>query len=130
MGISAEILVADDHPAARRIIVSLPSVRPEWRVYAEAVDGEEAVAFAKASCPDIAILDVSMPKKNGLEAAAEIIKFCPNVIIVSQSLHEEELVVAKLKRLGIKGFVHKLRLVSDLVPTVEAVLRGETRFSM
>lgn len=121
--------MADDHPGARRIIVNLLSTKPEWRVYAEASDGEEGVQFAKARCPDVAILDVSMPRKSGLQAAAEILGFCPNVIIVSQSLHEEELIVEKLKQLGIKGYVHKLRLVSDLVPTVEAVLKGETRFS-
>jgi DNA-binding NarL/FixJ family response regulator len=126
----AAILVADDHAAARRVIVELLSMKPEWRVCAEAADGEEAVSMAKASCPDVAILDVSMPRKSGLQAAAEMLEFCPNVIIVSQSLHEEELIVEKLKQLGIKGYVHKLRLASDLVPTVEAVLKGETRFTM
>jgi len=130
VSISASILVADDHPAARRIIVKLLSGRPGWRVYAEASDGEEAVRLARASCPDVAILDVSMPRKSGLQAAAEMLEICPNVIIVSQSLHEEELIVDKLKELGIRGYVHKLRLASDLVATVEAVLKGEIRFSM
>jgi DNA-binding NarL/FixJ family response regulator len=124
MGKAAAILVADDHESARKAIVNLLSARPDWRVYAEAADGEEAVRLAKASCPDVAILDVSMPRKSGLQAAAEMLEICPNVIIVSQSLHEEELVVEKMKQLGIRGYVHKLRLVTDLVPTIEAVLKG------
>jgi DNA-binding NarL/FixJ family response regulator len=128
MGKAAAILVADDHESARKAIVNLLSTRPDWRVYAEASDGEEAVRLAKASCPDVAILDVSMPRKSGLQAAAEMLEICPNVIIVSQSLHEEELVVEKMKQLGIRGYVHKLRLATDLVPTIEAVLKGESRF--
>jgi DNA-binding NarL/FixJ family response regulator len=90
MGRAAAILVADDHESARKAIVNLLST---WRVYVEASDGEEAVRLAKASCPDVAILDVSMPRKSGLQAAAEMLEICPNVIIVSQSLHGEELVV-------------------------------------
>jgi DNA-binding NarL/FixJ family response regulator len=125
MGRAAAILVADDHESARKAIVNLLST---WRVYVEASDGEEAVRLAKASCPDVAILDVSMPRKSGLQAAAEMLEICPNVIIVSQSLHGEELVVEKMKQLGIRGYVHKLRLATDLVPTIEAVLKGETRF--
>jgi DNA-binding NarL/FixJ family response regulator len=125
MGRAAAILVADDHESARKAIVNLLST---WRVYVEASDGEEAVRLAKASCPDVAILDVSMPPKSGLQAAAEMLEICPNVIIVSQSLHGEELVVEKMKQLGIRGYVHKLRLATDLVPTIEAVLKGETRF--
>jgi DNA-binding NarL/FixJ family response regulator len=58
MGTNAAILVADDHPGARRVIVNLLSTKPGWRAYAEASDGEEAVKLAKTSYPDVALLDV------------------------------------------------------------------------
>jgi chemotaxis response regulator CheB len=123
-----QILIADDQAPMRRIIAGLISQRPEWELCAEAVDGQEAVEFAKSFCPDVAILDVQMPRLNGLEAAKEILQHCPNAIIVSDSLHDMNLFVEQLKEIGVKAFVDKLWLGTDLLPTVEAVLNGETRF--
>jgi two-component system, NarL family, response regulator NreC len=123
-----KILIADDNAIARRLIIGILSQNPDWQICGEASDGVEAVQIAKKSCPDVAILDISMPRKNGIEAAKELIQVCPNVIIVGQSLHDEQILVELLKQIGVKGFVPKLRLVSQLVPTVEAVLKGEMRF--
>jgi DNA-binding NarL/FixJ family response regulator len=124
-----QILIADDHELMRRIITDLISQRSEWELCAEAVDGQQAVEFAKTLCPDVAILDVQMPRLDGLEAARQILQHCPNAIIVSDSIHDVELFLKQLKEIGIKGFVDKNRLGTDLLPTVEAVLKGETRFS-
>jgi chemotaxis response regulator CheB len=110
----------------RRIIRDLISQRSEWELCAEAVDGQQAVEFAKTLCPDVAILDVQMPRLDGLEAARQILQHCPNAIIVSDSIHDVDLL--QLEEIGIKGFVDKNRLGMDLLPTVEAVLKGETRF--
>lgn len=122
------ILVADDHETARLLIRTLLSKRPEWKVYAEAADGEEAVELARKSCPDLAILDIQMPRKNGIEAAREILRECPGTIILSESLHDVNFFADKLQEVGVKGFVFKPRMEKDLIPTVEAVLNGETRF--
>ena len=97
-------------------------------MYAEAADGEEAVELAKKSCPDLAILDIQMPRKNGIEAAKEILRQCPTTIILSDSLHDVNFFADKLQEVGVKGFVFKPRMDRDLIPTVEAVLNGETRF--
>jgi DNA-binding NarL/FixJ family response regulator len=126
---ATKILVADDHKMARQMIVDILSTRADWQVCAQAEDGEEAVRLAKTTCPDLAILDISMPRKNGIEAAKELLEFCPNVIIVSQSLHGEKLLMQHLKQIGVKGFVSKLRIGTELIPTLEAVLKGETRFA-
>jgi DNA-binding NarL/FixJ family response regulator len=123
-----QILVADDHETARLLIRTLLSRRPEWRICAEAADGQEAVEIAKKSCPDLAILDISMPRLNGIEAAKEILRYCPSTIILSDSLHDANLFAGTLEAIGVKGFVYKPRMERDLVPTVEAVLKGETRF--
>jgi DNA-binding NarL/FixJ family response regulator len=123
-----QILVADDHVTFRVGMVSLLASRPEWEVYAQVSDGEEAVQIAKKACPDLAILDISMPRKNGLEAAREMLEYCPSTIIIGQSLHDEKALIVLLREIGVKGFVYKLRIERDLIPTVEAVLKGETRF--
>jgi DNA-binding NarL/FixJ family response regulator len=123
-----QILVADDHETARLLIRTLLSHRPHWKVCAEAADGQEAVELAKKSCPDLAILDIQMPRLNGIEAAREILRYCPSTIIVSDSLHDASLFAGKLQDIGVKGFVYKPRMSTDLVPTVEAVLNGGTRF--
>jgi DNA-binding NarL/FixJ family response regulator len=128
MSKTLKILIADDHETARLLIRTVLSQRPEWKICAEASDGQEAVDIAKKSCPDIAILDISMPRLNGIEAAKEILRYCPSTIILSDSLHDVNLFAGILQDTGIKGFVYKPRLEKDLVPTVEAVLKGETRF--
>lgn len=122
------ILVADDHEAARVQIRILLSVKPEWTICAEAADGQEAVDIARKACPDPAILDIQMPRLNGIEAAREILRYCPNTIILSDSLHDVELVSRELKEAGVRGFVQKVRIGTDLIPTVEAVLNGKTCF--
>ncbi|HXO04557.1 MAG TPA: response regulator transcription factor [Candidatus Sulfotelmatobacter sp.] len=122
------ILVADDHETSRLLIRTLLSKNPEWKVYAEAADGEEAVELAKKSCPDLAILDIQMPRKNGIEAAKEILRECPSTIILSDSLHDVNFFAETLQEVGVKGFVFKPRMDRDLIPTVEAVLKGQTCF--
>jgi DNA-binding NarL/FixJ family response regulator len=128
MGKTLKILVADDHETVRLLIRTVLSARPEWKVYAEAVDGLEAVEISKKDCPHLAILDIQMPRMNGIQAAKQILQYCPSTIILSESLHDASLFAGVLKESGVKGFVYKPRIERDLVPTVEAVLRGETRF--
>ena len=124
----ARILVADDHAPVRGLIAKLLSTKPDWLVCAEAADGKEAVEIAKKSCPDLAVLDIQMPRMNGIEAAKEILRLCPATVILSDSSHDVSLFLAELKDIGVKGFVFKSRIGIDLIPTVQAVLNGESRF--
>ena len=123
-----QILIADDNPSMRRLIVDLISQRTDWELCAEAADGRQAVEFAKTFCPDVAILDIQMPQMDGIEAARLILRHCPNTVVVSDSSHDPDLFFEKLKEIGIKGFVSKDRLRTDLVDTVEAVLKGQVCF--
>jgi DNA-binding NarL/FixJ family response regulator len=112
----------------RHLIADLISRRTDWELCALAVDGREAVEFAKTACPDVAILDIQMPRVNGIEAARLILEHCPNTIVISDSNHDPELFFEKIKAIGIKGFVSKVRLGTDLLSAVEEVLKGNLSF--
>ena len=107
-------------------LAALLSHRLDWEVCGLAADGREAVDLARKSLPDLAVLDLQMPGLDGIEAAKTILRYCPYTIIVSN--HEVDLFAGQLKEFGIKGFVDKLHLDTDLVCAMEAVLRGETSF--
>lgn len=121
-------MIADDDPRMRRVMAEVIARRPDWELCAEAEDGEQVVKFAKLFCPDVAILDIQMPLMNGIEAARQILQHCPHAIIITESTHDPALYIDHLKAIGVKGFVSKERLREDLLPTVEAVLRGKTCF--
>jgi DNA-binding NarL/FixJ family response regulator len=128
MATLTKILVADDNFAARNEILNILSGREDWVVCGQAADGQEAVEIAQASCPDVAVLDVSMPRKDGIQAAKELMQSCPNIIVVSQSFHDTDQLIEELKQIGVKAYVQKARLRSELVPAIEAVLKGQTVF--
>lgn len=121
-----QILIADDHKKTRLLVADLLSHRLDWEVCALAADGQEAVDLARKILPDLAVLDVQMPLLNGIETAKAILQYCPLAIVVSN--HEVNLFAGQLKEFGVKGFVNKVHLKTDLVPAVEAVLSGETSF--
>jgi DNA-binding NarL/FixJ family response regulator len=102
--------------------------RNRGQLCAEAADGRRAVGFAKTFCTDVAILDIQMPHVDEIEAARLILLHCPNTIVVSDSSRDAEFFFERIKAIGIKGFVSKDRLGTDLLFTVESVLKGEICF--
>lgn len=69
-----------------------------------------------------------MPRKNGIQAAREILKYCPQTMVISDSIHEAAILMTQLKEVGVRAFVSKDRLAIDLIPTILAVLNGGTFF--
>jgi DNA-binding NarL/FixJ family response regulator len=124
----AKILLADDNATIRKILRRVLAERPDWEICAEASDGVEAVEMAKQHCPDVAVLDLSMPKMSGIQAAKEILAACPDTRVVAESMHDVSQLPTLLKKLGVSAFVPKMRAVTDLLPAIEAVLRGGTWF--
>ena len=118
------ILLADDNWGARTAIRHLLWDRPDLHITFEANDGEEAVQIAKSNCPDVAILDIEMPRKNGIQAAKEIIKYCPQTLVLTDSVHDVVCSWANSKKAGVKVFVSKLDLATDLIPAIERILKG------
>ena len=89
------IIIVDDHAVVRRGVRALLESQPGWEVAGEAVTGREAVDLAKRLCPDIVVMDLSLPELNGLDAARQILKDSPRTeVLVLTMHHSEELVHA------------------------------------
>ncbi len=122
------ILVADDHAAGLASLRLMISSRADWEIAAQASDGAEAVEKAVEVSPDVAVLDIQMPRLNGIQAAKEILKCRPGTKVLAVSLNQQGLLLDELKRAGVLGFVPKDRIASDFIPALDTVLQGGTWF--
>ena len=119
------ILVVDDFKDWRCQVHSLLQSRPECRVIAEASDGPEAVQKAEDLKPDLILLDIGLPKLNGIEAARRIRQLSPSSKIIFLSQNNDLDIVRAALGTGAVGYVRKIETGRELLPTVDAVLRGE-----
>lgn len=122
---SARLIVADDHGVVRSGLRLLLDKQEDMHVVAEAADGAEAVAVALRERPDLCILDVSMPKLTGLQAAREIRSQDPEIAVLMLSMHDDERYLFEALKAGAGGYVLKMEADTALVDAVRAVLRGE-----
>lgn len=123
------ILIADDHELVRHGLVQLVSTRPGWSVVAEAENGRQAIELAQKLRPDVAVLDISMPEVNGIEATREIARLCPETGIVVLTMHCNEQLILKVVEAGAKAYVVKTDAGKVLVGAIETVLKGGRLFS-
>lgn len=119
------ILIADDHVLFRQGLAALLREQAEWEVVGEAGDGEEAVRLAEALGPQIAVLDIEMPRMTGIEAAHRIRQLSPATRIVALSMYAEPLYQRKMFQAGASAYVLKNEAIDDLVDAIRAALRGE-----
>jgi DNA-binding NarL/FixJ family response regulator len=126
---SVRVLVVDDYEPFRRLICSTLQKRPELQVIAEASDGLEAVQRAQELNPDLILLDIGLPKLNGIDASHRMSRIVPaaKIILVTQN-NDAETVQAALSN-GASGYVLKLDANSELLPAVDAVLQGDVFIS-
>lgn len=115
------ILVVDDHELVRRGICSILGAESTLTICGEAIDGRDAVEKARALHPDIIVMDISMPRLNGLEAIREIKSFLPQVEIVIVSQHASPQMVRQGFNAGARGYVLKSSISSDLLTAIAKV---------
>ena len=119
------ILVADDHELVQRGIRGLLRARRGWTVVGEAMNGREAVEKAHRLKPDVAILDISMPGLDGLQAARRIREAVPTTEVVVLTMHESDQMVRRVIDAGARGYVLKSDLATHLVKAVKHVSAGK-----
>jgi len=123
------VLIADDHPLFREGVAHSLAAEPDIALVGQAASGEEALSFARDLLPDVLLLDIAMPGKGGLAAAAEIAAACPatKIIMLTVSEHEDDLLAAF--KAGARGYVLKGVSARDLANVVRAVAGGEVYVS-
>jgi DNA-binding NarL/FixJ family response regulator len=123
--LKTRILIADDHPIVLKGLRTVLSAQADLEVVAEAEDGEQAVERALAERPHLAILDISMPRKTGLQAAREITQRLPDTRVLMLSMHDNEQFLFEAIRAGASGYVLKSSVDRDLVEACRATMRGQ-----
>jgi DNA-binding NarL/FixJ family response regulator len=121
---NARVLIVDDHEIFRRGLRALLEPSLEWQICGEAVDGMDAVEQCLSLKPDIVVLDVSMPRLNGLEAARLIKKQTPEPQIVIITQHDSPQIRSAAVEAGARAFVTKSAVGSELVSALRTIIQG------
>ena len=122
------VLLADDHQIVRQGLRGLLE-KAGHEVVGEAADGQEALRLARTLTPDIAVLDLSMPRLNGLDAAREIRRMSPEIKTILLTMYTDKGYVLQAMKVGAKGYVLKTEAAEDLIRAIREISRGETYLS-
>jgi DNA-binding NarL/FixJ family response regulator len=123
------IMLADDHDLTRSGLRYLLEKQSGWTVCGEASNGRMAVEMSDELRPDIAILDMSMPELNGLEATRQILQRQPTTKILIYTMHETERIIVDVLEAGARGVVLKSDAGDNMVTAVESIVKGRRFFS-
>ena len=119
------ILIVDDHPMMRQGLAQLISSEPDLAVCQEADTAGQALDLVAARKPDLVLLDISLPDRNGLELIKDIHVFCPEVLILVVSMHDETLYAERVLRAGARGYIMKQEGGKKLMAAIRQVLNGQ-----
>ena len=118
------IVIADDHPIVRQGFIRVIEMDPSFKIVAQAGDGEEAVALIREHQPHVAVLDVSMPGKTGLEIVKTLREEQPDMQFVILTMYKDREYFDEAMEQGVKGYVLKENAVNDLLECLKAVHQG------
>lgn len=121
---SIEILIADDHPLFRKGLRQVIEAQPDMRIVYEAENGEEAEEFLSRYNPDVAILDIEMPKRAGLDVAHSVAERLAAPAIIIMTMHKDELLFNRAMDAGVKGYILKENAVTDVLQGIRMVAEG------
>jgi two-component system response regulator NreC len=125
---NVRILIADDNPMIMRMVNKILNARPGFDVVGEASDGQQAVILAESLKPDVIVINVTMPKMSGFEAARRIRVHVPDSAIVILSSHKDQQFIAEARKAGANGYVQKSDADDQLVSAIESTMKGEGFF--
>jgi DNA-binding NarL/FixJ family response regulator len=123
------VLLADDHEVLRRGLRQIIEDQPGWAVCGEAGNGREAVELATQEKPDVAVLDISMPELNGLEATRQIRRASPRTEVLVFTMHENENLVREVLSAGARGYLMKSDAARHIVAAVDALSKHKPFFT-
>jgi two-component system nitrate/nitrite response regulator NarL len=123
------ILVADDHPVVRKGLQSCLSRQERLKIVGEAADGDEALQKALELVPDVVLMDISMPRRDGLAVTEALRKAAPNVKVLVLSVHNNKEYIFRIIQAGAHGYVSKEASPEELLEAIESVYGGETFFT-
>ena len=123
------IILADDHAVIRRGLRLVLEQQKDFAVVGEASDGRAAVSLAELTRPDVAVLDITMPNLNGIEAARQIASRQPGVATIILSMHADESFVLRALKAGARAYLLKESAEGDLINAVRLVAEGKSFFS-
>lgn len=123
------VLIAEDHTIVRQGLARLLSDQPGLNVVGEATNGQRAVAMTESLKPDILIMDIAMPKMNGVEASKKIRKLMPDIKILILSMYSHEHYIHQLLDVGVSGYLLKDSDGHDIVKAISEAMRNKTYLS-
>ena len=123
------VMLVDDHVVVRRGLRALIESEEGWVVCAEACDGHEAMEVAAEAKPDIIVMDLSMPKLGGIDAAMQVRKLLPGVEVLILTMHESDQLVGQALRAGARGYLLKSESEEKLVDALKALSHHQPYFS-
>ena len=119
------VLLADDHAVVRQGFRLILSSQPDIEVLAEAGNGRQAVELATRLKPDVAVVDVSMPELNGIEATRRIVESSPHTRVLALSMHKDAVYVREILRAGARGSLWKDAVDTEFLTAIRAIARGD-----
>jgi two-component system response regulator NreC len=122
---SIRILIADDHGVLRAGLRALLNAEPDLEVVGEAADGPEVLRLLGELCPDVIVLDISMPGPDGVQVTQQLKQIAPNARVLILTVHEDEGLLRAAIRAGASGYILKRAAESELINAIYAVWRGE-----